>query len=49
MSDDATLVKLEEIFNDADTIVALAELYYERGDVTWEEARAWAVEQWHNA
>jgi hypothetical protein len=49
VKDDSIWQKLQEVFRDSDTIVALAELYYERGTVTWEEARAWAVEQWHNA
>lgn len=35
--------EIEKTFADADVIEKLTRLYMERGDVTWAEAREWAL------
>lgn len=37
---------INEVFEDAETLKKLEELYMERGNVTAEQARQWALEQW---
>lgn len=41
--------EIEHIFEEADKLKALEELYMERGNITREQARAWALEKWNAA
>lgn len=41
--------KIELVFEEAEKLKALEELYMERGNVTHEQARAWALEKWKSA
>ena len=38
--------QINKVFEEADKLKALEQLYMERGDVTAEQARAWALKQW---
>lgn len=41
--------EIERVFEEADKLKALEELYMERGNVTSEQARQWALDKWNAA
>jgi len=40
--------KINQVFEDAEKLRKLEAIYMERGDVTYEQARQWALEKWKN-